>query len=65
MKERGKRTSKFSNKYKDRIESIKESEKTRLENIRIHEKAKKLIEEEEQKEKEKFLKETYSNRNKK
>ena len=64
-KERGKRTSKFSNKYKDRIESIKESEKTRLENIRIHEKAKQMIDEEEQKEKEKFLKETYSNRKKK
>ena len=60
-----KRTSKFSNKYKDRIESIKESEKTRLENIRIHEKAKQLINEEEQKEKEKFLKETYSSRKKK
>ncbi len=60
-----KRTSKFSNKYKERIESIKESEKTRLENIRIHEKAKKMIDEEEQKEKEKFLKETYSKKEKK
>lgn len=57
--ERLSRKSKFSSKYKDRIESIKESEKTRLENIRIHEKAKQMIEEEEQKEKEKFLKETY------
>ena len=64
-KEKIKRTSKFSNKYKDRIESIKESEKTRQENIRIHEKAKQLIKEEEQREKEKFLKETYSNRKKK
>lgn len=63
--ERIKRTSKFSNKYKERIESIKESEKTRLENIRIHEKAKEMIDEEEQKEKEKFLKETYSKTNKK
>lgn len=60
--EKLKRTSKFSNKYKDRIESIKESEKTRLENIRIHEKAKEMIDEEEQKEKEKFLRETYSSR---
>ncbi len=60
-----KRKSKFSNKYKDRIESIKESEKTRLENIRIHEKAKEMIDEEEQKEKEKFLKETYSKKEKK
>lgn len=63
--ERVKRTSKFSNKYKDRIESIKESEKTRLENIRIHEKAKEMIDEEEQREKEKFLKETYSKNKKK
>ncbi len=60
-----KRTSKFENKYKDRIKSIKESEKTRLENIRIHEKAKEMIEEEEKKEKEKFLRETYNNRKKK
>lgn len=63
--ERIKRTSKFSNKYKERIESIKESENTRLENIRIHEKAKEMIDEEEQKEKEKFLRETYSKTNKK
>ena len=60
-----KRASKFSNKYKDRIESIKESEKTRLENRKIQEKAQKLIEEEEAKEKEKFLKETYSRKTKK
>ena len=60
-----KRTSKFSNKYKERIESIKESEKTRIENRRIHEKAKKMIDEEEQREKEKFLKETYSKTKKK
>ena len=65
LEEKVKRTSKFSNKYKDRIESIKESEKTRLENIRIHEKAKQLIDEEEQREKEKFLKETYSKRTRK
>lgn len=64
-KEKVKRKSKFSNKYKDRIESIKESEQTRLENIRIHEKAKQLIEEEEAKEKAKFLKETYNSKNKK
>lgn len=60
-----KRASKFSNKYKDRIESIKESEKTRLENRKIQEKAQKLIEEEEAKEKEKFLKEAYSRKTKK
>lgn len=58
------RASKFASKYKDRIESIKESEKTRQENIRIHEKAKQLIEEEEKKEKEKFLKDTYKNKKK-
>lgn len=58
------RASKFASKYKDRIESIKESETTRQENIRIHEKAKQLIEEEEKREKEKFLKETYKNKKK-
>lgn len=60
-----KRTSKFSNKYKERIESIKESEKTRQENIRIHEKAKQMIDEEEKREKERFLKDTYSKKGKK
>lgn len=57
--------SKFSNKYKDRINSIKESEKTRLENIKIHEKARQMIEEEEQREKEEFLKEFYNKEDKK
>ncbi len=33
ISKRTKRSSKFSNKYKERIESIKESEKTRLKNI--------------------------------
>ena len=63
--ERKRKRSKFSNKYKERIESIKESEKTRQENIRIHEKARQLMEEEEKKEKEKFLKETYNKKIKK
>ena len=63
--EKVKRTSKFSNKYSERIQSIKESEKTRLENIRIHEKAREMIDEEEQREKEKFLREAYSSRKKK
>ena len=58
--EKPRKASKFSNKYKERIESIKESEKTRLENIRIHEKAKEMIDEEEQRAKEKFLKEAYN-----
>lgn len=57
--------SKFSSKYKDRINSIKESEKTRLENIKIHEKARQMIEEEEKKEKEEFLKEFYNKDEKK
>lgn len=57
--------SKFSSKYKDRINSIKESEKTRLENIKIHEKARQMIEEEEKKEKEEFLKEFYKKEDKK
>ena len=51
-KSKPKGKSKFSNKYSERIQSIKESEQTRLENIRIHEKAKEMIDEEEQKEKE-------------
>ena len=59
------RKSKFSDKYQERIQSIKESEKTRLENRKIQEKAQKLIEEEESKEKERFLKETYSKKTKK
>ena len=49
--------SKFSSKYQDRIESIRESEKTTNINKKIHEKAKKMTEEAEKKEKEKFLKE--------
>ena len=59
-----KRKSKFSDKYQERIQSIKESEKTRIENRKIQEKAQKLIEEE-AKEKERFLKETYNKKTKK
>lgn len=55
-----KKESKFNLKYKDRIESIKESEKTRLENIKIQNKAMKMIEEDEKKEKEEFLKSAYN-----
>jgi len=58
--EKGKRSSKFSNKYHDRIQSIKESEQTRKQNIKLYENAKKITDEEEKKEKEKFLKETYT-----
>ena len=64
-KSKERRKSKFSDKYQERIQSIKESEKTRLENRKIQEKAQKLIEEEEAKEKERFLKETYSKKTKK
>lgn len=60
-----KKRSKFSDKYEERIQSIKESEKTRIENRKIQEKAQKLIAEEEAKEKERFLKETYSKKAKK
>lgn len=49
--------SKFSNKYHDRIESIRESEQTTSMNKKIYEKAKKMTDAEEKKEKEKFLKE--------
>lgn len=55
QKEKARKDSKFSSKYKDRILSIKESDNTRLKNI----------EEAEKKEKEEFLKETYNNKNKK
>ena len=49
--------SKFSSKYQDRIESIRESEKISDINKKIHEKAKQMTDAEEKKEKEKFLKE--------
>lgn len=49
--------SKFISKYQDRIESIRESDETTNMNKKIYEKAKKMTEEEERKEKEKFLKE--------
>ena len=49
--------SKFSSKYQDRIESIRESEKTTDINKKIHEKAKQMTDAVEKKEKEKFLKE--------
>jgi len=59
-KEKGlRRNSKFASKYEERIQSIKDSEKTRDMNIKVHEEAKKLIEDAEKKEKERFLKETY------
>ena len=48
--------SKFSNKYQDRIASIRESDQTTDANKRLYEQAKQITEEEEQKEKEKFLK---------
>ena len=50
--------SKFGNKYKERIKSIKESDETRKENIRIQKRAEALLKQE-QKEKQKFLNETY------
>lgn len=49
--------SKFINKYQDRIESIRESDETTSMNKKIYEKAKKMTDEVEKKEKEKFLKE--------
>ncbi|MCL2354715.1 MAG: YvcK family protein [Oscillospiraceae bacterium] len=56
---RFKSTSKFANKYEERIESIRNTEKTRQQNIKIHKKAEKITNKAEQEEKEKFLKETY------
>lgn len=49
--------SKFSSKYQDRIESIRESEKTTDMNRKIHEKAKKMTDAAEKMEKEKFIRE--------
>ena len=51
IEKKPRKNSKFSNKYKERIESIKESEKTRLKNI-------------EEAEKKEFLKETYNKKKK-
>ena len=57
--------SKFSNKYQDRIASIRESEQTATINKKIHEKAKKMTDEAERKEKERFLKEMQETKKKK
>lgn len=54
---RTKTRSKFSSKYSDRIESIRESEQITNANKKNYETAKKMTEEAEKKEKEKFLKE--------
>lgn len=58
------KASKFTNKYKDRILSIKESEINRAKNRQLYEEAKKITDAEEKKEKEKFLQETYNRKNK-
>ena len=49
--------SKFISKYRERIESIRESDETTNMNKKIYEKAKKMTDEAEKKEKEKFIKE--------
>jgi len=60
VKEKGARKeSKFTTKYKERIKSIQESELSRQTNLKVHKKAEKMISEEEKKQKEEFLKETY------
>jgi len=56
-KKKARSKSKFINKYQERIESIRESDETTTVNRKIHEKAKKMTDEVEKKEKEKFLKE--------
>lgn len=62
-KERAPRgSSKFRTKYNERIKSIQTSEETRKKNIKLYEKAKQLTEQEEQKEKERFIKDTYKNK---
>lgn len=57
--------SKFSSKYQDRIESIRESEQTTNTNKKLYEKAKEITEAEEKKEKEKFLKDLKNKKTKK
>ena len=55
---RFKRKSKFESKYKDRINSIKSTATKREKNLKMYEKAEQLQREE--KEKEKFLNDTYN-----
>lgn len=62
---RVKTKSKFSSKYQDRIESIRESEQTTYTNKKLYEKAKEMTDEAEKKEKEKFLKELKNKKTKK
>jgi len=59
-KNRARSKSKFSSKYSERIESIRESEQTATTNKKNYETAKKMTDEAEKKEKEKFLKELKS-----
>lgn len=59
---KNRKASKFRNKYSDRIKSIQTSELMRQQNIKLYEKAKEITEKEEQKEKERFIKETYQNK---
>ena len=61
---RFKSLSKFAAKYEERIQSIKDSEKTRQHNIKIHKKAEEITDEAEKKEKERFLEETYTKKDK-
>jgi len=55
-----KKESKFVSKYSDRIKSIQESENIREQNKKLYEKAKEITEQEEEKEKRRFIKETYN-----
>lgn len=65
IKEKKNRTkSKFASKYSDRIKSIQESDITREKNIKLYEKAEELTNKEEQKEKKRFIEETYKKKNK-
>jgi len=59
-KNRARSKSKFSSKYSERIESIRESEQTATTNKKNYKTAKKMTDEAEKKEKEKFLKELKS-----
>ena len=56
---KNRKVSKFQSKYSDRIKSIQESEDSRKKNKELFEQAEKMTTQEEEKEKERFIEETY------
>lgn len=64
IKNREKKASKFNMKYQDRIKSIKNSEKTRQQRLKLQQLSEKMAEDEEKKEKDKFIKEARTKKKK-